>query len=148
MRRRKNAGGVLDWERIVGGRGALVYELQSGLIDARLAAEFERQEAEDAYRLGEGLEAAVNDEFENGGRVMQKIREFYERRMGHGVSGKGDDSVKNRDVAAWIAAHGKRRKTSFPSPSAKSWCGFRQNLAFASTRRARCRIFMATIFMK
>ncbi len=90
-----------------------MYELQSGLIDARLAAEFERQEAEDAYRLGEGLEAAVNDEFENGGRVMQKIREFYERRMGHGVSGKGDDSVKNRDVAAWIAAHGKKEEDVF-----------------------------------
>ena len=67
-----------------------MYERQYGLPDSKLLAEFERQEAEDMYRLGEGLEEAVKDEFENGGYVMKRVYEFYKLRIGRGADSDVD----------------------------------------------------------
>lgn len=78
------------------------------LIDSKLAAEFERQEAEDVYRLGDGLAEAVAEEFENADHVMRQIRVFYGRRLESGTAGKVNDSTDDMDVAAWLAAHGNR----------------------------------------
>lgn len=43
------------------------------MIDARLEAAFAAQEAEDAYRLAEGLEEAIGEEFEDAERIRERI---------------------------------------------------------------------------